>query len=130
MFRFSNRSISVLFLSSLFISISITQAKSQDTDPCNNISGNWRGNGKWYGFPRSCSYDADVKFTKYANTIRMEYHYFNSDCNQRENTFVWTGTCKDALLTFDDGKGTIFDNVIYIKAYNDGGTIETKLTKQ
>lgn len=99
----------ILFLFAL-ISFSV---HAEEIDPCKNIAGQWTGIAK----QEACLMDAKAKFYRYSTTIRMELHLeekSSGKCSEKQFDWVYTGTCKKALIALNDFKGTIFDNSIFL----------------
>lgn len=129
-----------LFVSSFicFAFIPLCHAQSQEDDPCNNLTGNWKGTIYTMFYTEGdCLLDADIKFSKYKNTIRME----GTGLNPRGDTFRCTagaiaeaGTCKDAMMSLNTRvgprNGTIFGNSIDLMLAVGGGYQKIHLEKQ
>lgn len=117
---------------SLFIFVLSVPANAYSEDPCENIPGSWKGRGELSESPK-CTWDTQVKFLKYADTIRMEYTYLNINKHCFHTTtfenFIKSGTCKNALINLPNGNGTIFGNSIVIEYLAGGYTAQSNLEK-
>ena len=98
----------------LFILFFSQSLLAQTNDPCNEITGKWKGTMNSGG----CSWKLEATGSIYKDSIMLQMHRYHGrpwlDCVS-ENTFALPGVCKDGYITIKTSNRGIIEGPIQRK---------------